>query len=150
LLKERFSYLYLKLYFILKTEKDLRNDLNQKQEFIEKQSNELSESNDKLAQLKQDLDNKSNQITSYLIEIKDLNQEKNQLSQNILELEQKKAEIITKIHNDSINSSANDSENKESYEDFSNLIKVGLLTSEYLIQVLFILSQSKGERKPRE
>ncbi len=128
----------------------MRNDLNQKQEFIEKQSNELSESNDKLAQLKQDLDNKSNQITSYLIEIKDLNQEKNQLSQNILELEQKKAEIITKIHNDSINSSANDSENKESYEDFSNLIKVGLLTSEYLIQVLFILSQSKGERKPRE
>ena len=46
-------------------------------------SNELTECQRQIQTLKQDLETKSNQITSYLIEIKDLGHEKSQLNEKI-------------------------------------------------------------------
>lgn len=46
-------------------------------------SNELGEAQKQVLNLKQELESKSNQITAYLIEIKDLGQEKSQLNEKI-------------------------------------------------------------------
>jgi predicted RNase H-like nuclease (RuvC/YqgF family) len=72
--------------------------LSSKKNALDKQTTELTETHEKLDQLKLDLEQKTSQVTTYLIEIKELNQEKNQLSQNVAELEARKAEMSARIH----------------------------------------------------
>lgn len=110
---------FLRLFLIIQNEKSNLEDLNSKQEFIDKQKSELTELNKKLNELKQEIESKNSQITSYLIEIKEMNQEKNQLNQNITELESKKIELMNKIHSTESSNSENDSTT-----EIQNLIKV--------------------------
>ena len=69
------------------------------------------------------MEQRTNQITSYLIEIKELNHDKNQLNQNIVELEEKKAELTKKMHMEE-SSSETTSTNSEKNGDITKLIKV--------------------------
>jgi hypothetical protein len=66
------------------------------------------------------LETKSNQITNYLIEIKDLNQQTNQLRQSISELESKKIELMAQLHN----KSGSEDNDEERNNQILNLIKV--------------------------
>lgn len=97
--------------------------------------------NNRINELKQDLESKNSQITSYLIEIKEISQEKSQLNQNIAELEIKKIELMNKIHSspvssptpvDSENAQENGSINQPSV-DITNLIKVKNIYKEVIV-----------------
>lgn len=61
------------------------DEVKTREEKLEGLSNQLDEANKQITSLKQDLETKSNQVTSYLIEIKDLSHEKNQLNEKITE-----------------------------------------------------------------
>lgn len=60
-------------------------ELREREGKIEKLSNDLNEANKQISALRQDVEAKSNQITAYLIEIKDIGNEKNQLNEKIVE-----------------------------------------------------------------
>lgn len=66
------------------------------------------------------METKNNQITNYLIEIKDLNQQTNQLRQSISELESKKIELMAQLHN----KSGSEDNDEERNNQILNLIKV--------------------------
>ncbi len=92
-------------------------------ETIERQTIEINDLNKCNGESKHDLETKNTQITNYLIEIKDLNHQTNQLRQNISELESKKIELMAQLHNKS-GSEDNGDTNHEQSNQILNLIKV--------------------------
>ena len=82
--------------------------------------------------MRSNLELKNNQITSYLMEIKILNQKNNQLNQNILELELKNAKMTdVKMHiGEQFDSS---SDKNDTCVNLANIIKVSNLL-EHLIK----------------
>lgn len=117
----RIKYVVIIQLFIIKTEQELRSELSQKQETIEKQVNDLEGLKSKNDQLESEVKLKMNQINEYLVEIKQLSQEKSQLNQNIAELEIKKAELSSRIIHETTPKSENgDDESSASLDDSKN------------------------------
>lgn len=105
---------------MLQNEKNITNELKLKEETLAKKEDDINRANARIDELKRDLEQKTSQITSYLIEIKDLSQEKNQLNQTINELEIKKIELMNKLHSSSPSKSAETSVNMEQPGETNN------------------------------
>ena len=92
---------------------------------MEKSLQELEELRKTNGSLKEELRLKTDQITIQINEMKELNEEKAQLTQNISDLEAKKIELQTKILRESSENKANENEEtNDNQTDFLNLIKV--------------------------